>query len=87
MIPPAIAATIRKALKASLSLATSEHFADLPNAQRHAAEIRVALEWVEQECLTVLNTTEDRVEYDGPVVHEGQRWPPFGANGHRGVTG
>lgn len=59
MIPDAIRTTIYKALQASLSLATSEYFAGLPRAQRDAAEIREALQWVaEQNCSTVLNAQE-----------------------------
>lgn len=59
MMPANIAATMRKALRASLSLATSEFVADLPHAQRDAAEIGVALAWLEQNCSTVFNTLED----------------------------
>lgn len=86
MMSANVAATMRKALCASLSLATSEFVADLPHAQRDAAEIRVALAWLEQNCSTVFNTPTTTLVYAGRIVHEGiRRWPRYGARGKRGT--
>lgn len=75
MIPATVYDRVYKALRASESLA------------QYLAEIALALEWVDSQkvIVTEAELTELRSlsEYVGATVHEGLRWPPFGANSHR----
>jgi hypothetical protein len=80
-IPPRIAARIRIALRASLDLneyLVTQGYAD---AARDRTELVAALVWVARH--TRRARAKTGVRRVGPVVHEGQRWPAYGARGRR----